>query len=189
MLGPDAKPGEMDSSVATPRPHVLDWLAIAHDEQRRLCDLLEQIADALPGPLSSTGAERAIPSLRTEIARHSAILQHILFPVLRRRATVSDDLDTLWRQVMTNNASDELLADDTADTLADAVAAGRPANAEMLAYMLRCLFEGRRRYLAWEEALILPLARARLHPEDLAPLSEADIRALATSAKGAPRCD
>lgn len=158
--------------------HVLDWLEGAHERQRKLCAILEEIADSLPGPVDGDLASSAVPVLRTAIGRHSAIQERILFPLLRRRASVGDNVDALIAQISRDNVADELLAHDTADQIEAALAAGRPENPGMLAYMLRGLFDGRRRHIAWEVSVLFPLARERLRADDLTPLRDADIRAL-----------
>lgn len=182
LRGPEARAadiaGEMYDSEMMADCHVLGWLDNVHERQLGLCVLLEEIADALPAPVGESRASSAIPLLRTIIPRHIAIQERLLFPLLRRRARVDDDVETLIRQVSADNAADELLAHDTADQIEAAIKTKRPDNPDMLAYMLRGLFEGRRRHIAWEASVLIPLARKRLHPGDLKPLAEADIRFL-----------
>jgi hypothetical protein len=43
----------------------------------------------------------------------------------------------------------------------------------MVGYMLRSFFESYRRHIAWENTIVLPLARARLTGEDLDKLGRA----------------
>ena len=49
--------------------------------------------------------------------------------------------------------------------------AQRPDNPDMLGYMLRGFFETQRRHVAWENAVVMPLAYARLTQDDLRELS------------------
>lgn len=161
-----------------PGRNAIDWLEYEHRLQQELCDVLEEIADALPGPIEPAQVEFATTVLRTSIGRHIAILTHLLFPVLRQRALASDEIKTFIGQITADNAADEVLAYDTADQLeaaADKRQAGKP---DMLAYMLRGMFEGRRRHIAWEMSVLIPLARERLRPEDLEIINDQDIRSL-----------
>ncbi len=113
--------------------------------------------------------------LRTGVPRYITIQERLLFPLLRRRARGKDNIDALIRRITLANDADEGLGYDTADQLEAALARGRHQNPDMLAYMLRGLFEGRRRHISWEGAVVIPLAHRRLKPEDLTPLSNSDI--------------
>jgi hemerythrin-like domain-containing protein len=149
---------------------LLHWITREHHAERRLCDILEQIADGLPGPLDNTLTDVAVTSLRTCIKRHLALEEEYLYPMLRERAEPEDMAEDLLTQIATEHIADEGLAHETADQL-EALERGRHGNAEMLGYMLRCLFVCRRRHIAWEDAVILPLASRRLLASDLGEFS------------------
>lgn len=177
----------MPSSKPDPEPRfpleetgqdILAWLTGEYALQQELCDVLEEIADALPGPIDPARAEFALAVLRSGLSRHMAIQEHVLFPILNRRALDTDDINALFSRITRDNTADEGLAYDTADQLEAAVETGGPKNPDMLAYMLRGMFEGRRRHIAWELSVLVPLARQRLNPEDLTMLSCSEIRAL-----------
>lgn len=149
---------------------LLHWITREHHAERRLCDMLEQIADGLPGPLDSALTDVAVTSLRSCIKRHLALEEQYLYPLLRERAEPEDLVDDLLTHISTEHIADESLAHETADQL-EALERGRHENAEMLGYMLRCLFVCRRRHIAWEDAVILPLAARRLSTSDLSEFS------------------
>lgn len=159
--------------------HILDWLSSEHEQQEELCLILEEIADALPGPVDRLRAKYSRNALRTDIPRYIAIQERYLFPLMRRRAKTKDNIDALIQRITIANSADEGLCYDTADQLEAAIATGRPKKPDMLAYMLRGLFEGRRRHIEWEHAVMIPLARKRLKTDDLRPLSAAYIAELA----------
>lgn len=163
-----------------PERNAIDWLESEHRLQQELCEVLEEIADALPGPVEPARVEFATTVLRTSVRRHIAIQTHLLFPVLRQRALESDEIKTLIGQITADNAADEVLAYDTADQLEAAVEKRQAGKPDMLAYMLRGMFEGRRRHIAWEMSVLIPLARERLRPEDLDIVNDQDIRLLLT---------
>ncbi len=50
--------------------------------------------------------------------------------------------------------------------------AGRTSNAEMLGYKLRGFFEGPRRHIEWENAILLPAARRLLIDVNLETLKK-----------------
>lgn len=156
-----------------PTPHILDWLSGEHAQQEELCVILEEIADVLPGPVDRIRIKYSRNFLRTDIPRYIAIQQRFLFPLLRRRAKQKDDIDSLISRITLANNADEELCYDTADQLEATIDTGLPKNPDMLAYMLRGLFEGRRRHIEWEHAVVIPLARKRLKANDLRPLSPA----------------
>ncbi len=175
------KRGPVPEPDAISGRNAIDWLQREHRLQQELCGVLEEIADALPGPVDPARVEFANAILRASVPRHIAIQQQLLFPLLRQRALADDEIDTLIEQITADNAADEVLAHDTADQLEAAVESGRARKPDMLAYMLRGLFEGRRRHIAWEMSVLIPLARERLWPGDLEVLSDTDIRLLLTS--------
>ena len=62
-------------------------------------------------------------------------------------------------------------ASEIAEALQTLAQGGRPANPEMLGYMLRGFFERYRRHVHWENQLVMPLARQRLNRDDLEQLA------------------
>ncbi len=156
--------------------NLLQWLQHEHDAQQELCNVLEAIADALPGPVDESRAAFALGVLRNGVARHIALQERLLFPLLRRRALKGDHVTSLIAQIALQNVTDEDLAHDAADQLERAVARGRPDNPDMLGFLLRTVFECRRRHIMWEGIVLLPLARKRLKPDDLETFSDAALR-------------
>ena len=156
--------------------NILEWLQCEHGVQQELCDVLESIADALPGPVDEVQAAFALTVLRTGLARHIALQERLLFPLLRRRARKDDLITSVIGQIELQNVTDEDLAHDAADQLERAVQRGRPDNPDMLGYLLRTVFECRRRHIVWEDIVLLPLARQRLHPDDLEEITSVALR-------------
>lgn len=168
------------ASGNTPQYDVLQWVQHEHDVQHKLCRVLEAIADTLPAPINPLGADAVLVTLRCGLSRYMVIQQRVLFPPLRRRATPEDNIEELIQRISLDNAADRELALDTADQIEAALASGRHPNPDMLSYMLRGVFEGRRRHIAWEAAVLLPLARERLEANDLKPLGPRDISRIGT---------
>ncbi len=142
-----------------------------HRSERNLCDMLERIADNLPEPLDADLARTGIFTLRRCLKRHVTLEEEYLYPVLTKRLCPGDLGENMLDHIRREHAADESLAHDTADQLELALERGRVENPEMLGYMLRGFFECRRRHIAWEDAIVLPLARLRLSAKDFSTFS------------------
>ncbi len=143
-----------------------------HSAEMCLCDLLEQLADALPEPLDTEITPAGITTLRNCIRRHIILEENYLYPVLVKRAKPDEFNKDLLALIAREHASDESHAHEAADEMEEALSRGHVPKPEMLGYMLRCYFEARRRHIAWENAIILPLARLRLKESDLEGFSK-----------------
>jgi len=90
-----------------------------------------------------------------------------LLPLLRQRLLLGDDLEPALRQLGDEHRRDTQRALSLA---AECDALGEGLDPEDIAGILASLAafaEQQRRHLAWEEAIILPVARARLSSQDL----------------------
>lgn len=124
--------------------------------------------------MSQTGTEllrRLGPALaaylRHDFPQISIEEEEGLLPLLRQRMLLGDDLDQAIQQSLEEHRRDV----HTARSLAqDCDALGEGMEAEEIPAVLaalRAFAEQQRRHLAWEEAIILPLARTRLSERDL----------------------
>lgn len=151
------------STGATP---FFSMMEHANTMERSLCDLLEDIADALPETQNRLVVVPVIDMLRNTMGLHRALQEGFFLPLLKKRCSESDSAESLCAQIETEHTSDEALALDIAEQLEEAIGIGRFRNPNMLGYMLYAYFEGRRRHLAWEETVLFPLALDRLKPRD-----------------------
>jgi hemerythrin-like domain-containing protein len=92
-------------------------------------------------------------------------------PLLRARAKPEDGVDQILERLTSEHSSDNDFASEIAEALETLGQGGRPANPEMLGYMLRGFFERYRRHVHWENQLVMPLARLRLTRDDLDQLA------------------
>jgi len=134
-----------------------------HDAQLALCVELERLADMLP----------SLPPPRRvrRICRH---IEFVTTRYFRRAETIFADAlttrpDPALRQMLASlssmHALDAVHGEDVVAALWDGTARGRAVRPDELGYMLRCFFDGCRRAVALEEALMLligPAAGARL---------------------------
>ena len=148
----------------------LDVIASAHATQVQMCDAMERIADGLPEEVDRRLCAQVAACLQFDLPLHHHDEETALFPLLRLRALPQDGLDQILERLAHEHASDNDFAAEIAEALESLSQGGRPANPEMLGYMLRGFFERYRRHVHWESTLLMPLAYMRLTPEDLEAL-------------------
>jgi hemerythrin-like domain-containing protein len=145
----------------------LDLIANAHAVQVEMCDAMERIADGLPDEVDRRLCARVASCLQFDLPLHHHDEEEGLFPLLKRRARPEDGADQILERLAAEHSSDNDFASEIAEALETLGQGGRPANPEMLGYMLRGFFERYRRHVHWENHLVMPLARLRLTREDL----------------------
>lgn len=162
---------------------LLAQIAKEHLQEQTLCDQLERIADDLLEPIDPFLAKTSVVGLRQCTRRHLLLEEGYLYPVLTKRLRRGELEEDLLIQIREEHASDECLAYDTADQLEQAIERGRAENPEMLGYMLHGFFECRRRHIAWEDAVVLPLARSRLSAKDFRAFSVVEFEQVLTTGR------
>ena len=148
-------------SEAAQREDIFALLTFEHMLQERLCDLLEAIADALPGAVDLATAEAAAFFLRTHYPAHFAAEDAVLFPALLGGLGRGSALASAVEQARAEHEVDLEAAREIADCLDD-LARGERISPDAVGYMLRGFFEAQRRHISWEERVLFPLARERL---------------------------
>ncbi|QIG48900.1 hypothetical protein G5V57_14905 [Nordella sp. HKS 07] len=111
-----------------------------------------------------------IESLRFDMPRHHRDEELGLFPLIEKREQAGDNIIDILARLALEHATDESFADELLESLELLRDGGKLNNPEMVGYMLRSFFECYRRHLLWENAIVLPLARARLTSDDLKEL-------------------
>lgn len=144
--------------------HPIDYLRADHLRLRRVCDLLDGILADPQSDASRASAKVILDYLSADLPSHVADEEQDLFPRLAARCRPSDRVDDLIRIL-----TDEHVRN---DSLLEAVSAALRALHETskthgLIPAGAIFAEAKRRHIAWENALILPLARARLGAKDL----------------------
>lgn len=177
---PTDKRGQSSTTCQAPDP--LGILREEHALQNELCDLLEAIADGLPHVFDAALAHVSISILETGMPSHMRLEEEALFPLLRRRLPEKHALHSALDCLEHEHDRDGAALVEIVDALRSAITDGRVANPDMLGYMLRGFFEGQRRHIAWEEAVVLPAATDILDQNDLRELQDWVMRS------GHPRC-
>ena len=160
----------MFKPVAPPSPHSrnpLDMIASAHTLQVEMCDAMERIADGLPDEVDCRLCAQVASCLQFDLPLHHHDEEEGLFPLLRARARPEDGVDQILERLAAEHSSDNDFASEISEILEVLGQGRRPANPEMLGYMLRGFFERYRRHVQWENTLVMPLARLRLTRDDL----------------------
>ena len=152
-------------STSFPRP--LDTLLAEHDQQYEACRRLENLAEDLGIEPMATEAAALKAHLAVDLPRHEAFEEQHLLPLLRRRCRARDRVEAIAARLYSEHASDETLVDYIADDLASIAGGFRLANPLRLSLNVKSFVASQRRHLAWENEVLLPLARRRLTPEDL----------------------
>jgi len=168
MISPSMK-------AVAPPGSLLHVIEQEHCAEICLCNMLERLADALPEPLDTEIAPAGIETLRNCVRRHIILEEDYLYPMLMKRAKPGEFNEDFLALISREHASDESHAHEAADEMEEAMSLGLVPKPEMLGYMLRCFFEARRRHIAWENAIIIPLARLRLSESDFTQFSKTEL--------------
>ncbi len=159
----DALPVELAASP-------LDWLVAEHDRQRQLCQVIDEAA-SLAQPPAGLLAE-IIAFLRHDLPLHVIDEEEDLFPLLRRRCRVEDDIRRVLGLLSSDHHAEAASATRLADRLEAVLASGgAPSQAADLVRSMHNFTQRERRHIALENAVVLPIARLRLTPFDLNSLS------------------
>lgn len=165
--GGDPGAGSVERVICqTPDP--ISVIEEEHALQLEFCDVLEFIADCLPNRVDIALTHVAIPILRNGMPLHMKLEEEVLFPLLRKRVAEVAHLAAVLDRLEDEHDTDEDLASEIADELEALGSTGAAENPDMLGYMLRAFFESQRRHIAWENRVVLPLARQMLLATDLA---------------------
>nr|WP_249139101.1 hemerythrin domain-containing protein [Actibacterium sp. MT2.3-13A] len=142
----------------------LDALAADHQRQRGLAEDLRALADAdRPDPAL---ARDLLARIEGELPLHMLDEDADLFPLLRRRALPEDDLDGFLQRLEAEHDEIARLEEAVVEGLQAVIAGGALPDPSAL----HGFADANSRHMKLENAVILPLARARLTPDDLISL-------------------
>ncbi len=136
-----------------PQPDLLKGLDAACRIQNMLCDLLEQIADSIPGAVDRGLCETLAAELGPLMRSIHQFEEQTLFPFA---AGVQQAAETVAR-LRHEHIEDECFAEEVTDALHDLSHREHPENPEAIGYMLRGFFESMRRHVAFESEHFRPL--------------------------------
>lgn len=170
----EAKGLALEALTTAPPPDLLmepiDYLFADHFRQRMLCTVLDDIAEAESVDLDLL--EAVVRFLGNDLAPHVLDEEEDLFPLLRMRAKPEDEIDRVLGQLSEEHVSDETDAKQIMVIL-DTIKQGGKRSKMSLEdkVLLKRFAANERQHLIVENAIVLPLARARLTETDKRKLS------------------
>lgn len=150
--------------LATP----LEFLCEDHMRERQVCSVIDSLAAART--FDPAAARNVLRFVNEELNVHMRDDAEDLFPLLSRRCTVEDGIGRAIARISTDLDEASRLLPGLRAALALCLDAGSELSTEDRQLLTR--FAGHvRRHLAAENAILLPIARARLTRRDLQKLS------------------
>jgi hemerythrin-like domain-containing protein len=151
----------------------LDYLMAEHYRQRAILDHLDAVLEGIDPATARRLIEGILDYVHKELPLHIEDEERDLFPLLRRRAGPKDDVELMLALLASEHTRDEALAAAAVDALEGQLDTGRGMPSAKLQSAGRAFVETQRRHLAWENALVIPVARRLLRPQDLKRLGRA----------------
>ena len=155
--GPARRGGKCASGDGIDAARLADLLAAHHAAQIALCEELEAIADCLPERTDAAACLAAAGATRDRLVAAHGFEEAGLWPALRRIADGDARLEASLERLRGEHREDESYGEEVAAELTAWGTGAGPRNAEAIGYMLRGFFEGVRRHVVFEKALIAPL--------------------------------
>jgi hemerythrin-like domain-containing protein len=147
----------------------LDFISEDHLRERQICAVIDRLAMA--DPLDRQSALSVLRFLNEEMNVHLRDEAEDLFPLLALRCTEEDAIEGAIGRIRADQVEAVRLLPRMRAALAACLDAGTAPTAEDRATLTR--FAGHvRRHLVAENAILLPIARARLTRADLRTLSK-----------------
>lgn len=131
-----------------------------HATLRGLCTTLEHCADALPARAAIIEAIDVSAALADCLRHHDFVESMVIGSLFESDPGVP--MNILLGRIRHRHAVDHLHAEDLRDALEAERQSTGSERADALGYMMRCLFDGCRRGIDFQEAALLMLAHDRL---------------------------
>ncbi len=144
----------------------LDFFFAEHFRQRKLCNLLEEMAGS--DRLDRLLAVEILAFLRHDLVLHVQDEEEDLYPLMCRRCPPQDEIEQVFTALTAEHADGHRLAELISRGLETALREGQPLAAQAgLREAMVDFARNERRHLALENSVVLALARRRLRSEDL----------------------
>lgn len=143
----------------------IEYIFAEHYRQRILCKVLDEIAEEEFPDRDLLKA--ALEFLQTDFGPHVLDEEEDLFPLLQRRAKPEDEINEVLGQLSEEHAADETDAKQIIALLCSRVESKEPETLRKKEReLLKRFAVNERQHLVVENAIVLPLARARLIETD-----------------------
>jgi len=165
----DLRPADQSDRFRDP----LGFIYTEHYRNRIICNTLDSATPAQRLNLSTQELEAIVDFYSIDRPLHVADEEKSLFPLLRKRCKPSDNLPQILALLEAEHRSDQPLIDDVIDGLVSIIRRGVVADPDLFAARCRAMSDFQRRHLAWENSIVMPLAKRRLSAPDLVDLGRA----------------
>lgn len=146
----------------------LDFISEDHQRERQICAVIVALAGG--ASFDRQDAAKILRFLNEELNVHLRDETEDLFPLLVRRCNADDAIDTAIARIKVDQDQSVILMPAIRSTLSRCLDTGSQLTREERAMLTR--FAGHvRRHVVAENAILLPIARARLTRSDLERLS------------------
>lgn len=136
----------------------LDFLTDAYGSQLTICSVLENIADELPEPPHHYISQTLIAMLNGSWSKQIIEEEEKLFTFLERHNKQNIFVSNLLNRLRVDRQSDSDLASELVWALEAVLQKKSVRDPEAFGYMLRSVFETKRRQVELKKAVILPMA-------------------------------
>lgn len=153
----------------------LDLLYAEHYRQRVICNTLDAACGELPVVLSRAELRSIVEYLTVDLPLHIADEEDSLFPLLESRcADAKGDLTRDAIELLRGeHGTDSKLIADIANHLRAMARGQKVIMSDAAQVRIRAAAEAQRRHLAWENCVLLPIAKQWLTATDLVHLGRA----------------
>jgi hemerythrin-like domain-containing protein len=151
----------------------LGFIYAEHYRNRIICNTLDAASPAWRPKLSTQELEAIVEFYSVDRPLHVADEEELLFPLLRMRCKAMDNLPEILSLLEGEHRSDQPLIDSVIGGLRELIETGRVRDPDLFAEKCRAMSNFQRRHLAWENSVVMPLAKRRLTPADIVDLGRA----------------
>lgn len=145
----------------------IDYIYADHFRQRVVCKFLDDIAFDPAAAAVAGLAAVVLEYLEWDLPRHVEDEERDLFPLLRDHCQPQDNIESLLALLSEEHAKDEDMCASLLAGLGRLAEGIEPQDTPAFLRTASSFAESQRRHLAWEERLLLPLARRRLTADHL----------------------
>jgi hypothetical protein len=145
----------------------IDFLCADHFRRRVICEFIDEIALDPNGLDVARLSSAALDYFEQELPLHLADEEQDLFALLRERCGPEDRLDAILSMLLEEHVRGREQSSLLSAGLRRLAAGGPLPQTDEFLHVAPAFAEGQRRHLAWEEAVLFPLARTRLSQADL----------------------
>ena len=152
---------------------LVEFIHREHDRQIVNLGAIERLAEAPDAEDVREIAAYALDYLERELPLHVEDEERDLFPRFAQRVMADDGFDDILAALRGEHEADDAYCRALMVDLRHLAAAEPPVDPPAFAHQARAFAGFQRRHLAWENSVLLPLARRRLDADDTADLRRA----------------